>query len=354
MRMKKIVVVALALAASAATLACSSKSGEKEPVTDDSQELSSWQANWRLVGSLSFGETSTSTRHTGTPRYRAFKFAANGGDKIDLWVRSTNGDPVTWVLDDSFRVVASNDDASANNTNSHIKTTLPAHASRTHYIVVRDYDYAAFDFTVELDGTHDFAACNKDSDCVKVESGCCPLGNYVAVRSAAEDFFHDSLGCAENPVCPKIMVRPSYDMAECNTNTHKCELVAPKDIACGGRTTNPHACPQGYVCQGAANDGTGSCVKRCGGIAGIQCDSGEICVDDPTDNCDPNNGGADCMGTCKTCVQNTMCTNGHHWDAAQCKCVANAQDCRQTGCSTGRWCSFCWGSYACIPNGAMC
>lgn len=37
----------------------------------------------------------------------------------------------------------------------------------------------------------------------------------------------------------------------------------------------------------------------CGGIAGIQCPSGKVCVDDRTDDCDPNNGGADCGGVCR-------------------------------------------------------
>lgn len=38
--------------------------------------------------------------------------------------------------------------------------------------------------------------------------------------------------------------------------------------------------------------------KMCGGIAGIQCDEGQDCVDDPNDSCDPMNGGADCSGIC--------------------------------------------------------
>ncbi len=36
----------------------------------------------------------------------------------------------------------------------------------------------------------------------------------------------------------------------------------------------------------------------CGGIAGIACPSGKTCVDDASDTCDPNNGGADCGGMC--------------------------------------------------------
>ncbi len=38
--------------------------------------------------------------------------------------------------------------------------------------------------------------------------------------------------------------------------------------------------------------------QMCGGIAGFQCPEGLRCVDDPTDNCDPANGGFDCSGIC--------------------------------------------------------
>ncbi|MBZ4421482.1 hypothetical protein [Myxococcus sp. RHSTA-1-4] len=36
----------------------------------------------------------------------------------------------------------------------------------------------------------------------------------------------------------------------------------------------------------------------CGGIAGITCPEGYSCVDDPRDDCDPKNSGADCSGIC--------------------------------------------------------
>ncbi|MGH8584179.1 MAG: hypothetical protein ACREWG_15660 [Gammaproteobacteria bacterium] len=39
--------------------------------------------------------------------------------------------------------------------------------------------------------------------------------------------------------------------------------------------------------------------QACGGITGAQCPTGQTCVDDPTDTCDPTQGGADCAGTCK-------------------------------------------------------
>ena len=37
----------------------------------------------------------------------------------------------------------------------------------------------------------------------------------------------------------------------------------------------------------------------CGGIAGIPCPEGFVCVDVPGDRCDPDQGGADCPGRCR-------------------------------------------------------
>lgn len=38
--------------------------------------------------------------------------------------------------------------------------------------------------------------------------------------------------------------------------------------------------------------------KFCGGFANIKCPIGYKCIDDPTDNCNTENGGADCGGIC--------------------------------------------------------
>lgn len=38
--------------------------------------------------------------------------------------------------------------------------------------------------------------------------------------------------------------------------------------------------------------------QQCGGLGGLQCADGMTCVDDPSDSCDPMQGGADCMGMC--------------------------------------------------------
>ena len=47
-----------------------------------------------------------------------------------------------------------------------------------------------------------------------------------------------------------------------------------------------------------AYDGTGECMQFCGGFAAMPCDFGYECRDNPNDDCDPANGGADCGGLC--------------------------------------------------------
>lgn len=65
-----------------------------------------------------------------------------------------------------------------------------------------------------------------------------------------------------------------------------------------------------YGCgQDGLNDRTGSQLSDgktdishdqfCGGFAGFVCSDGYECVDDPSDDCDPEQGGADCIGICQ-------------------------------------------------------
>src|SRR3990172_12269396 len=54
----------------------------------------------KIVGSLDYGQTSDPVRYNRHPRFRAFKFAGDAGDQVDVWVRSADGDPIAWVLDE--------------------------------------------------------------------------------------------------------------------------------------------------------------------------------------------------------------------------------------------------------------
>ncbi len=310
-------------------LAVSACSGQKPDVSDDFTDLASlddksdaFSKKMKIVGSLDYGQTSDPVKYTSSPTYRAFKFGGAKGDAVEIDVKSHNGDAVTWLLDNSFKVVAKNDDFGGS-TDSHIAAKLPGNTNPsiiTYYIVFRDYDYSNATFTVSLKGpAKDFFACKVDSDCVAVsKGGCCPNGINVAVNTSSVDAYKASVMCTQNPhpICPLAFILDQR-VAQCNIGAGKCEMVNPEDIRCGGFTTNPHKCSAGYHC-----DFTG------------------VVPDVP--------------GHCKACVQNQACIQGSHWDTDSCSCVPDVTDCRTTGCAAGRYCSFCWGNFACIPNGALC
>jgi hypothetical protein len=288
--------------------ACSAETdaGKQEAVDETTQEFG--LRDTKIAGSLSYGQTSaaTSYKFNARARYVAFKFSGKVGDEIDVWVKSSNGDPVTWILNNDWQVIAKNDDASSNNTNSHIKTKLTANASDTRYVVVRDYWLDPMSFKVELKGTPAAAdyvtGCNVDADCVRVQKQCCVnmLDNYTAVLASKKDAFSESLDCAA-VMCPAVMPAEDHTVAQCNVDTNKCELVKAKDIVCQAFSTNPHFCPPNWTCieNGMISDVGGKCHQNCGGFAGFMCsDANDECVDNPNDSCDPMNGGADCGGIC--------------------------------------------------------
>lgn len=344
--------------------ACGDKGGEeKEDVTDSFEALAGFDeksdkflGSMTVVGSSGYGETQGPFLHKAN-KWSAVKFLGSKGDELVIDVKSTNGDTVAWLVDKSSEILAFNDDWKGAH-NSHIEYTLKSGANTTFYIVVRDYKRRAMKFTVSLKGKHpvDYASpCTVDSDCSVVNAACCGDA-FTAVRTDQADAFHTSLACDSRLACPSVF--PVDYAAQCQAN--KCVAVAAKDIACGGHTISPHVCPARYVCEGKqmAYDAPGSCTKRCGGFAGFACDGSDICVDDPNDECNPNNGGADCMGVCRDEIcsgKTAKCASGYHWDQFECTCVVNqTPDCRTTGCGDGQYCTYCWINYACIPEGAVC
>lgn len=104
----------------------------------------------KVLGSLAYGETSGSEGYTAAPRYLAFKIAGAAGDRVDVWVRAQAGDPVAWLLDEASQTIAYNDDAGANDADSHLTATLAS--SGTYYVVFRDYDLSPSQFTVSVKG----------------------------------------------------------------------------------------------------------------------------------------------------------------------------------------------------------
>lgn len=117
-------------------------------------------------------------------------------------------------------------------------------------------------------------------------------------------------------------------------------------------------CPDGLIAE-IVNGCYGQCVDKatckappaCGGIAGLKCDNGLTCVDDPTDGCDPNNGGSDCGGIC---VKQDSKTCG---DGTQLMCRRVAPSCPRGTIAeivNGCYSDFCVDPATCKPEPRTC
>jgi hypothetical protein len=136
--------------------------------------------------------------------------------------------------------------------------------------------------------------------------------------------------------CPGVCVEPApvceadtdadgrcdADDSECNADGQPllCRRVAP-------------ICPRGTVPEVVNNCYTDVCVTWaecgqpvepidfCGGFAGFECPRGLECVDDPNDDCDPANGGADCIGVCLPPVEVLACSVVEFGEFGNCRAV---------------------------------
>jgi hypothetical protein len=110
-------------------------------------------------------------------------------------------------------------------------------------------------------------------------------------------------------------------------------------------------CIAGTHCE--AQGDQAQCVPDvfCGGIAGMACPGAGQCVDDPTDDCDLENGGADCGGNCQ-CISLALCIQGYHFDTSPevCGCVEDYNPCAATLCLQGTECVVKGDEAVCVPQ----
>ncbi len=129
----------------------------------------------------------------------------------------------------------------------------------------------------------------------------------------------------------------------CATKPQVCTDIFDPVCGCDGET-HGNACEASAA--GVAVSSKGACETTgafCGGIAGIPCPDGQVCVDDPSDDCDPRAGGADCGGICTSksdpcasvrCPSGTQCVA----DGESVRCAPTGGACGDTVCPAGTQC----------------
>ncbi|KAF4975045.1 hypothetical protein FZEAL_8114 [Fusarium zealandicum] len=113
--------------------------------------------------------------------------------------------------------------------------------------------------------------------------------------------------CSSDTKCQPTM----DDCTNLNRCSGQCNFKNQYQTCGGFRVEPPPPCKKGTRCIddpripnscGMACDMPGICAPikapKCGGFVGAKCPKGLYCYDDPTDSCDPENGGADCQGIC--------------------------------------------------------
>ena len=252
-----------------AVLAVTACAGEGKPAPSDRFEAAmaggakADHTSMAIVGELGFGEQSGVLQYQRPPRYLGVSFQAGLGDTVDARVHALDGgDPVAWVIDSTGAILGTNDDENGSTLDARVHVAIPASDDPTHYVIFRDYDELPGLFTISLGGTLDLVGCAHDEDCQMIEAGCCAVGDYVAVRTDRVTLYQDSLECVDGQICPRPPIFDHGESAICDNNSHTCEVVLPQDIECGGRSLNPHLCPDGWECEGPqlAVDGFGECV----------------------------------------------------------------------------------------------
>jgi hypothetical protein len=178
--------------------------GQKQIPDDDFADLAAvdqksdaFSSKLRILGPLVEGQT-RKVYYTSSPLYRGYTLDGSGA--VDLWVRSTSGDALAWLLDSHFHVVKKNDDADDTTYDAHIAAEIPADATLPYYLVMRDYDKASGWFSVERAA----ASCSGSGLVATVPDDCMDDGGANAAGDSLEIYCFEQVPrfCLSGESCP--------------------------------------------------------------------------------------------------------------------------------------------------------
>jgi hypothetical protein len=162
------------------------------------------------------------------------------------------------------------------------------------------------------------------------------------------------LECREGQFCGGILgLCPSERFyGVCRPEPEACPDIFDPVCGCDGNTYSNRCYAHAA---GVSADHAGECERTtgpaCGGFPGTPCPGQGDCVDDPEDECDPEQGGADCGGLCE-CNAIGLCVEGHRWDSSPfvCGCVPEANPCSTVLCPPDTQCVVEDGNAVCKPS----
>lgn len=213
-----------------------------------------------------------------------------------------------------------------------------------------------------------------DTTCLQEESGiegrCDAAGNCIDPRAALGGTCQSDLGCAVGTCVDGVCcAEPCGDACEACDGTGACQAeaagtVCGDSLQCFGRGLC--LAPNGSVCQGAAQCGSGNCEPAVGGgtvccaascVAGLLCNSDGVCVSPEADLGAACVSNGDCVGG--RCVDGVCCDSDCSDTCEVCnapgqegRCAADTSGEVDPACAPGTECA---GRGLCLlPLGAAC
>lgn len=136
----------------------------------------------QVLGTIAPGD-SVSVPYTGTPKYRAYSFTADAGDKVTFKVASeSGGDAFAYILGSTFATIAKNDNASATTKDAEVTAKLTK--GGTYYVALRNVVRAPTTFTLSFVGTPPAVSDSPGAACAGALTGA-GLAKLFSTKAAA-------------------------------------------------------------------------------------------------------------------------------------------------------------------------